>query len=189
MLHRRIYPAGTRFFALPADDEDVKIFPGSGFVGAKKAEDDGAAEFVRERDNGNLEKAKKAGAKMARKLRFLWRPGDSANLHAQKKVLFAYAAAKAIEKHCHTSVLTQSVLSEFHHAVKGHSQRDYDLIQDSVAFTKYLLSERGGKEALGGVFAELCDGKENDKLRCKGVLLYYRYFSDCLMILTKSSFQ
>ena len=142
MLHKRLYPAGTRFFAQPEDDEDVKIFPGSGFARAKKAEDDGAAEFVRERDNGNLEKAKRAGDQMARKMRFLWRPGDTGPLHAQKKVLFAYAAAKAIEKHCHTSVLTQSVLSEFHRAVKAHSQYDYDLIQDSVAFTKYLLSER-----------------------------------------------
>ena len=189
MLHTRLYPAGTRFFAQPDGDEDVKIFPGSGFVGAEKTEDDGAAEFVRERDNGNLEKAKRAGNKMARRMRFLWRPGDSAPLHDQKKVLFAYAAAKAIEKHCHTSVLTQSVLSEFHHAVQANSRRDYDLIQDSVAFTKYLLSERSGKDALGGVFAELCKDKENDKLQRKGILLYYRYFSDCLMILTKTTFQ
>jgi len=189
LLHDRSYPAVSRFAVLPEEDEDVKIFPGSGFFETKKADDDGAAEFVRERDNVNLKKAKKAGDKMARRIRFLWRPGDSALLHAQKKVLFAYAAAKAIEKHCHTSVLTQSVLSEFHRAVKAHSMHDFDLIQDSVAFTKYLLSERSGNDALGSVFAELCGDKTNGKLQRKGVLLYYRYFSDCLMILTKTSFQ
>ena len=189
MLHNKMYPAGTRFFAMVEEDEDVKIFPGSGFVGSKKAEDDGAAEFVRERDNGNLEKAKHAGEKMARKLHRLWRLGDSAHIYAQKKVLFAYAAAKAIEKHCEASVLAHSILSEFHRWVKHHSQHDYELIQDSAAFTKYLLSERSGKEALGSVFAELCNEKDNEKLQRKGILLFYHYYSDCIMILNKTTFR
>ena len=76
-------------------------------------------------------------------------------------IAVAYAAAKVIEKHCANSVLSHAALSEFHHAVQLRSQKEYEAIQDSVAFTKYLLSERGGKEALGAVFAELCGEKNS----------------------------
>lgn len=185
MLHNQKY----RFFALNEDDYDVKIFPGSGYIETVPKEDDGVAEYIKERDNGNLKKAKQAGEKMSSKLRKLWRPGDSARQHTQKKVLFAYAAAKSIENHCDSSVLSQSILSEFYRSVKEHSQSDYDLIQDSVAFTKFLLSERNSRESLGVVFAELCGEKDDPKLQSKGMLLFYRYYSDCLMILNKTTFQ
>ena len=189
MLQNRTYPAGAHFFTQPEEDADIKIFGGSVATGLKPAEDDGAAEFVRERDNGNIERAQQMGRQMARKLGHLWRLGDNAVLRSQKKVLFAYAAAKVIEKHCANSVLSHAALSEFHHAVQLRSQKEYEAIQDSVAFTKYLLSERGGKEALGAVFAELCGEKNSLTLQRKGISLYYRYTGDCLKIFDRTVFE
>jgi len=188
LLQNRTYPIGTRFLIQPEEDADVKIFGGSASKPDKTAEDDGAAEFVRERDNGNIDRAKQMGRQMAGKITRLWRIGDSTVLRTQKKVLFAYAAAKVIEKHCASSVLSHAALSQFHHAVQLRSQKDYEAIQDSVAFTKYLLSERGGKEALGAVFAELCGEKNNLTLQRKGISLYYRYTGDCLKIFDRAAF-
>ncbi len=188
MLRNRTYFTVVRFWAEPEEDGDIKIFSGSGGY-AKANEDDGAAEFVRERDNGNLDKAKQLGRLLAQKVRRLWRIGDTPLLHKQKKVLYVYAAAKVIEMHCPSSVLSHAALSEFHRAVQQRSQKDYDSIQDSVAFTKYLLSERSGKEALGSVFAELCGEKGSAALQSRGMSLYYRYTGDCLAAFQQVEFQ
>ena len=182
----------ARFFSVSAEEEDtdVKIFAGSGAVRVQPTEDDGAAEFVRERENGNIDKAKQLGKMLARRLRWLRCFGDSSPILDQKKVLFSYVAVKVIGRQVQSSLLGQAALGEFYRSVQNHSQRDYDKIQDSVAFTKYLLSEqKAAKNAIGGVFAELCGQRENDALQNKGMQLYYRYTSDCMSICNQIHFQ
>ncbi len=187
MLRSRTYPAASRFFA-PAEDEDVKIFAGSGSCNAF-AEDDGAAEFVRERDNGNLDKARQLGCALAGQLGRLWRPGDSGLRLDQKKVLFAYAVARVAEQQCAGSVLRQAVVGEFQREVCARRPRDGSIIQDSAAFTKYLLAERSGTEALGQVFAELCGARGSTRLQGRGAALYRRYAGICTGLFAKKSFQ
>lgn len=188
----KILRAPVRFFSISADEEDtdVKIFSGSGAARIRPTEDDGAAEFVRERDNGNIDKAKQLGKMLARRLRWLWCFGDNTQVSDQKKVLFSYVAVKVIGRQIQSSLLGQAALGEFYRSVKIHSQRDYDKIQDSVAFTKYLLSEqKAAKNAIGGVFAELCGQRDNNALKNKGMQLYYRYTSDCMATCNQIHFQ
>lgn len=175
MRRDRSYPAGCRFFALPAED-DVKIFCGSA---ARPTEDDGAAEFVRERDNGNLARARQLGNTFAQKLVRLRRFGDSSRRLAQKKLLFAFAASRVTERQCGGSVLEQAVMGEFRRTVAAHSGADGSALQDSAAFTQYLLAERGGPRAVGGVFAQLCGGREGSTLQRRGEALYMEYTDFC----------
>ena len=171
------------FDAAEENDSDVKIFPTSGRSAAPQPDDDGADEFVRERDNGNLEKAKRLGRLFARHLRHLWRPGDTAAVLLQKKILYGYVVAKVIEKRSPNSVLEQAALGEFYREIRSRSPQEYDSIQDSVAFTKYLLSEHSpGDERFGGVFAEQCGRKGDPELCGKGILLYYRYTAHCMAV-------
>lgn len=182
--------APVRFFAPPAEDEDIKIYGGPKAEPApKRTEDDGAAEFVRERDNGNLQQAKQLGALLSRRLHRLWRFGDTPEELQQKKTLYTFVATKVIGERCPSSLLGQAALAEFGRGVQAISQQDFESIQDSVAFTKYLLSQRKGVDAVGRTFADLCGRKDDTHLQTKGTQLYYRYTSDCLKLYNRFHFQ
>ena len=200
MTHRRHYPgscrpvgpntAPVRFFAPVDEDEDIKIYGGGKVSGAAvPAEDDGAAEFIREKENGNLQRAKQLGTVLGRRLRHLWRFGDMAQELQQKKILYTFVASKIIKERCPGSLLAQAALAEFSKVVQAVSQQDYDSIQDSLAFTKYLLSQRKDVDAVGQTFADLCGQKDDVHLKTKGIQLYYRYTSDCLKLFNQFHFQ
>ena len=172
-------------------DDDVKIFPESGQVPPRK---DPAAEdaelFVRQRQNGNIDRAKRLGARYARHLRRLWRPGDTAPVLAQKKILYSYAVAKTIEERSPNSFLEQAALSAYHQNVQNRSKADYDTIVDSVAFTLYLLAERNRNDkSFGEVYAELCGHKHHEEYMGRGILLYHQYTADCASVFNRAGYR
>lgn len=182
--------AGAGGFLFAADD-DIKIFPGSGtrIASGDSAQED-ADEFVRQRNNGNIDRAKRLGARYARHLCRLWRPGDSSEVLSQKKVLYAYAVANAIEERSPNTFLEQAALSAFHQNVANRSAADHETIEDSAAFTLYLLAERDRCGAgFGRVYAQLCGREDDEEMVGKGIWLYHRYTADCASIFNRANYQ
>ena len=179
MLRNRPCFSVVRYSFLEQEDSDIKIFSGSTFSKKAPMEDEEAAEFMRERDNGNIEKAKELGRILAEKVATLSGGGDPALFVEQKKVLYGYACKKVIEANCSSSLLARSAIGAFLKAVQAVSQSDFDTIQDSVAFTKYMLAEKDDETGVGAVFAKLCGDKANASLICEGDKLYSVYCSEC----------
>ena len=188
LLRNRLYQSICRFSYLEEEDADIKIFSGSPFSKSALAEDDEAAIFIRERDNGNIEKAKELGRTLAQRVEALCSDNDAALVAAQKKVLFGYACKKVVEGRCQNSVLARAALGAFLNGVKNASSADFELIQDSVAFTKYMLAEKDEQETVGNVFAGLCGRKDDDGFICEGNNLYSAYCAECISAYNGVSF-
>ncbi len=153
------------------DDSDMKIVP------EKPSEifdsSEGAANaFVREKSNGNMEKARLLGIQFAQELTAkskgvtLFGAGEFDNSHTikQRKVMFAYIVNKVIEDIAPNSIVTQSALSAFYDTIQETSPEIYQMITDTAAYSLYILSDRAAPDdpcAIGRVFAQLC-GKEGD---------------------------
>ncbi len=162
-------------------EEGVKIFPSKPEKTDRQTPADSEAdEFLTQRDNGNLQRARYLGRRYARRLLRLWRPWDSSEVAKQKKALFAYVVAKVEQTHSKNSILQQTTLSTFFETVRKISKNDYEIIVDSLAFTQYLLCERGsGCINIGDVFARLCGQGDNPDMTTKGEVYYHRYVSRC----------
>ena len=178
MLRNRTFFSVVRFFHQPEEDADIKIFSGS-FASKAKQPDDEAAVFIGEKENGNIDKAKELGRILAEQVLNLSLAEDSAIVVSQKKILYGYVCKKVIEGNCANSVLAQAALGAFLEYIKKVSQSDFDIIQDSVAFTKYLLAEHDRQNTVGSVFAALCQDKNNAELICEGDRLYSEWSADC----------
>ncbi|MBP0963394.1 MAG: hypothetical protein J6Q99_03775 [Oscillospiraceae bacterium] len=187
MLRNRLYQSIARCSYLE-EDADIKIFSGSSFSKSRLEEDDEAAIFIRERDNGNIEKAKELGCTLAQRVETLCRQEEPALVAAQKKVLYGYVCKKVLEGRCANSVLARAAIGELLNCLKNASPSDFDLIQDSVAFTKYMLAEKEADQTVGKVFAKLCGDKNNEAFACEGDELYSKYTAECEALFNKVSF-
>ncbi len=155
------------------DDSDMKIL--SGRPSQKFDTGEGAATaFTREKANGNLEKARRLGAKFAEDLlrngssKALFGVGafDDDTTITQRRVMFAYVVNQVIGDTAPNSMVGQSALSAFYEEARNQSQEIYEQINDSAAFSQYLLAARYQPEdpcAIGKVFSRLC-GRENEAL-------------------------
>ncbi|MBC8584983.1 hypothetical protein [Youxingia wuxianensis] len=167
------------------DDSDIKIMPDDPSEVFDMSE--GAANaFVRETNNGNMEKAKKLGAQFAAGLIdpncvcvFGVGELDTVNTISQRKVLFAYVVNQVIEEMAPNSIVAQSALSSFYDAVQQQDAKTYELINDSAAFTMYILQARlvpNDGQGMGEVFAKLC-GQEGQRLYINYGKELYNYFT------------
>ncbi|MBE6907093.1 MAG: hypothetical protein E7476_12565 [Ruminococcaceae bacterium] len=177
------------------DDSDMKIAPER--ISEVFDTSEGAANaFVREKSNGNMDKARKLGQQFAAELTVpskgatLFGVGvfDNDNTMAQRKVLFAYVVNRVVEDMAPNSIVAQSVLSSFYESVRQQSAELYDLINDSAAFSLYMLARRSApekSEAVGRVFAQLCDKEGNPVFIRYGAELTDYFMMYCTQIMLR----
>lgn len=177
------------------DDSDMKIAPDR--ISEVFDMSEGAANaFVREKSNGNMDKARKLGQQFAAELiapskgATLFGVGafDNDSTMAQRKVLFAYVVNRVVEDMAPNSIVAQSILSSFYESVRQQSEKLYDLINDTAAFSLYILSHRSTpekSEAVGRVFAQLCNKEEDPVFIRYGAELTDYFMMYCTQIMLR----
>lgn len=168
------------------DDSDMKIVPDRPSELFDLSEG-AASAFVREKNNGNMEKARALGVHLAAELSAekqgvtLFGVGafDNADMLLQRRVLFAYVVGRVVEEIAPNSIVAQSAMSAFYDAIQADSRETYKLLTDTAVFSLYSLSARAAPDdpcAIGRVFARLC-AQENDKLFVRYGCELVEYFS------------
>lgn len=177
------------------DDSDMKI--ASHHMNKTVDMSEGAANtFVREKSNGNTEKARRLGKQFAaeltttRKGATLFGIGafDNQRTMDQRKVLFAYIVNRVTNDMTPNSILSQSVLSSFYESVKQQSEELHELITDAAAFSLYILAHRsspGNAEEIGKVFAQLCDREEDPVFIHYGAELSNYFIMYCTQLMLR----
>lgn len=172
------------------DDSDMKIF------GEQSAEEAASAaeiqqlmqEMKRQRLNGNSDKAKKIGARIASLV-----PGsdndDIVELNNvlkdlltapyvmyQIRVLIIFTAESNLHRLLPTSFLATTAINALYDTLIEAEPRFYDNISDGTAFTFYYLRLRSGGDigrGIGEAFAMLCDRENDEKAIALGAEVYH----------------
>lgn len=171
-------------------DEDIKIAPGSfsqprGEDGADLA----AQDFLRQKRCGNIDRARDLGSRYAQAL---LRPdigplaseaeGKTPLMQHHIFLLYAYVVSHVIADHSPNSILAQASLSIFHSEVEAGSPEMMRHINDTAAFSLYILYERSASRAdeVGRVFAGLVGEETDAALSAYGNRLYDKIYHYCV---------
>ena len=175
----------TKYFSYwdeQEDDSDIKI---AGQEPSEEVSDSMVAqEYLTQRENGNIERARQLGRTLAIELfgcdeilNLGYDRSETPLVLAQRRVLFSFVAGRAIDELTPNSILADTAVSAFYDVVKEHPSI-YAEINDAAAISLYMLTSRApGLEpnAVGRVFAKLC-GREGSRLYGKmgsGLCLFY----------------
>lgn len=146
-----------------AEDRDIKIYVGkeiSELNDFQQISDD----IDRNKKNGNIEKAKSLGVRLAKIRPDCKKLGLKCdNLPASElyciRVLLTFTAEYAVRKYIASETLADEVSSSMYDYLKTEESGYYDNISDGSAFTFYLLAlQKGGDTAknIGEQFACRC---------------------------------
>lgn len=158
------------------DDSDVKIFKEQPKNDDSFDEVSVMAEMTKNRNNGNIQKAKNLGNHLASlfvdeekllsdlenevgKLDF------SDDIMYQIKVLLVFTAEYCINHSLSTSLLSNTAVNAMYDAISTSVYEFYDRLDDAAEYSFYYLAVRKGiniSDNIGVSFAMLC-GKEKDK--------------------------
>lgn len=154
------------------DDSDIKI---AGREPAPGGDDtlQEAQELARRKRNGDLDKARRLGSELARKIinedgdpSFGSDESESDELRRQRRMLLAFVVDYAVRTVIDSEVLGQVVLAEFTESVKRALPDFYADIGESGSFSFYYLAVRrtdGRETEIGRTFAMLA-GYEGRKV-------------------------
>ncbi len=177
-----------------AADEDIKIAPDSMsdlFAPVDSAQD-AADAFVQQRSNGNIDRARRLGKKLARTLpcSIASYPNlpQTGEVLRQVQLLYSYLVITTIEACSPNSILAQTSLRVYHQSVLAISEQTYDATVDSAGFTLYRLAQRRGEDP-GPLFAELCGLPGDQALIECGSRLYRRYQAHCQALCSRAGYQ
>ncbi len=165
------------------EDHDIKI------AGAEPSKDIKSAgsvlniseEYNRERENGNITKAKELGKNIADLLNNSGEmfPHDeedeSAELQNQKKTLLAFAGVAGLELVCPNSATSYAAQNSFYSALERIAPDVYNSALNSGAFSFYYLAFRRTGEIerrIGQTFAMLCSHDGDPVYQELGEALY-----------------
>lgn len=171
------------------DDSDMKIF------GVKEEPDstDGAEvqalaeEMKRQRLNGNSERAKQLGIRMAALApdsadadildlsRLLGDPLPAPDIMCQIRILLIFIAESCLHLYTPTPLLATTAANALYDKLIEDDPGFYDTISNGAAFSFYYLALRhSGKadENIGATFAMLCGAEEDQALADLGARVY-----------------
>lgn len=143
-------------------DEDVKI-AGDKYTGASAPAS--AEEYRRQSENGNIDNAKKMGAKIAEKIvktaAVPWgdQQDDSFDLQLQRGLLLTFAATITVESLPASELIKDIIKQAFFNELSRLDSGLYKGTVDSGAFSFYYLAYRRGidiERRIGQTFAMLC---------------------------------
>ena len=166
------------------NDDTMKIvyFRNRGFGTSLKQQADDSKEYLRQKENGNLEKARLLGEQIAE---FVTKEEDFYGLSGmnelfvqeelQVRQLLCYAMIASLPGAIHIPLVADAVESDFLQALKRHSPELYRQFAEGSSYTMYLLSKHRGREPeleAGKTFAVLC-GLDSDAVTVEyGETLY-----------------
>ena len=153
-------------------DDDIKI--AGTHTGGGTQPDAGelaAQDFLAQKRNGNIDRARGLGEAFAKTLWGLAQDliMDDESVFTQQEIhhrllLCSYSVNRVIANHSPNSIVAQTILSRFYAEVEDQSIVLHRHISDTAAFSLYILNERsghGGDDAVGRIYAKLT-GHEND---------------------------
>lgn len=162
------------------DDSDMKVV-GETAPDAALSDDtaDAAAQlWAREKNNGNVAKARRAGAILAG----IVLSDDSfssidgiadEDLKTQRFVLANFAVEVGFDAFLPNGILSETAQDMFDHTLKITAPEWYDVLSQTGAISFYYLSIRSTRGAgIGDTFATLCGLPENKACIKKGNALY-----------------
>ena len=181
---------GVLCFAANGDD-DIKIATGS-FSGSKKQQDQAeqaAQEFLRQKELGNIDKARKLGTDFAE---LLWELAqelimDEGRLQLEihhRLLLCSYAVCRVVSEASPNSIVAQTSLSRFYSAVEERSNVLNRHVSDTAAFSLYILSERSKDDIIeiGKIYAKLTGYEGNAEIIEQGNFVFSCFYEKCMSL-------
>ncbi len=170
-------------------DGDVKIFEDSTDFTPVEAEAATTlmAQVEREKQNGNLGKARRLGARLAEDLAAIDQVSPPANgaaenhaLPVQRRILMAFAAEVGLDAFLPNNLTSQEAQNVFYNTLHLAAPAFYDDLQESGAFSFYTLCLRSGRQvetAIGDTFARLCGMAGSASYARMGIDAYTRFMA------------
>lgn len=178
-----------------AEDKDIKIY-----VGKNSPEQN---EFRQISDgidfntkNGNIEKAKQLGIRLAK----IKPESDELGLDCRKsaastlyciRVLLTFTAEYTIRKTIDSEIIADAVSSSMYGYLKSEEPRYYDNISDGSAFTFYLLALKKDGEvekSIGEQFAQRC-GTSREEFSEMGANIFRHSLKLFTKIISETDFE
>ena len=166
----------------PFDDSDMRI--AGDHPSRELLADDHGDEAVRERENGNLERARQLGALMAGEVWSLdsenANPPESLQVAEQRRLLFAFAAAAGFDFFTPTPLCAHTALGSFYDTLGREAPALYEGVERSFAFSFYFLHlrrEEHPAQGVGQTFAMLCGQEGDTAFIDRGAALYQSFLS------------
>lgn len=149
------------------EDSDMKIAGSvpSNDIKAQNTVLNISEEYTRERENGNIQRAKTLGRKIAQNLcdsgeKFVYDAEDvNAEIKMQKEILLTFSAVASLELSCPNSATSYAAQNSFYSELERISPEIYENALNSGAFSFYYLAFRRSGETerrIGQTFAMLC---------------------------------
>jgi len=173
------------------EDEDIKIAPSSFSEKAHMIDlgEEAARQFLEQKENGNIEKARVLGKAYADDilhiekgpLRSSDKPRTQRELHHQI-VLYSYIVNRVIAEHSPNSIVAQTCLNVFYTEIEAVSKELHKHISDMAAFSLYVLCERTPSrtdDQIGVIYARLCDFEGASAVIEEGNDFYRRVYDYC----------
>ena len=175
--------------AVTGNDDDVKIATGS-FGGSKKQPDQAeqaAQEFLRQKQLGNVDKARQLGTSFAELLwghaqELIMGEGNLLQLEVHHRLLLcSYAVCRVVSEASPNSIVAQTALSRFYSAVEERSNVLNRHVSDTAAFSLYILSERSKDDIaeIGKIYAKLIGNDGNADKIAQGNEVFICFYDKC----------
>jgi len=169
-------------------DEDIKI-AGTRPGGTLDAADLAAQDFLVQKKNGNIDRARSLGETFAG---CLWGLAQSLIMDNEleltqqeihhRLLLCSYGVNRVITQYAPNSIVAQTALSRFYTEVEEKSNVLHRHVSDTAAFSLYILGERTGNGSdsdVGKIYAKFI-GRENDAESIRqGGEVYRTFFRTC----------
>lgn len=164
------------------EDADIKIADGS-FEPVADADsvegEETARELQREKENGNLNRARRLGAIMADGVSAIEgdSPAGDGVLMTQRRILLAFAVEMGLKRYLN-DLLAETAQSVFYDTLRETAPAFFEDLQESNAFSFYYLCVREGggvEKKVGDTFAALCGLGGNEACARTGEELYGRF--------------
>lgn len=181
-------------------DEDIKIADGKFSHNLKKEDSSeaAAAEYMEQKQLGNIDRAEKIGDMFAQTLINSDFPLDKIEqlpTECEKKntmLLYSYVVNRVIREYVPNSLIGQKALNVFYEKIE---KADFEIskhIADMAAFSLYMLCERSNTRdsaEIGRIYADLCDFEHDlDKIR-QGNEFYAKAYDYCVELINHVKFQ
>ena len=185
-------------FAVVLDDDDIKI-AGDSFSHSPSADDlaeAAAAEFLQQKDAGNIDKARSVGKRLADAMFDLGqgplcseKPRTQREIHHQF-LLYSYVVNRVIAEESPNSILAQTALNVFYSEIEAASPELHRHVCDMAAFSLYILCERTDRShaEIGRIYADLCEFSGNQEKIDDGNRLYEEACLYCTQIIRSANY-
>ena len=176
-----------------AGDEDIKIVGGDASPPpVLDAAELAAREFLRQKENGNVDRAHALGESFAQ---LLWTLAQGIIMDTDSKLtqqeihhrllLCSYVVNRVIGQFSPNSIVAQTALRRFYSEIEGCSNVLHRHVSDTAAFSLYILNDRsgGGSYEIGEIYAKLIGHEDDPDSISQGSDVYTAFYNSCKNII------